>query len=116
MSQSRDDTTQAVVTRAEIEWLVTDYFEQLRGILEVWFYAGCTQSPRYELYMRRRIDDFIKAGAISKDKVMELRDKFLGEFDSLDPVECERIQREFHEGATHNPNPQSDALDKGATE
>ncbi len=111
MSQRRDDTTQAVVTRTEIETLVTDYFEQLRGILAVWFYAGCTQSPRYELYMRRRIDGFVQAGAISVDKVTELRDKFLTEFDSLDAVECERIQREFHEGATHNPSPQSDPLE-----
>ncbi len=111
MSQRRDDTTQAVIIRAEIETLVTDYFEQLRGILAVWFYGGIAGSPRYELYMWRRIDDFIKAGAISKDKVMELRDKFLAEFDSLDPVECERIQREFHEGATDNPSPQSDPLE-----
>ncbi len=111
MSQRRDDTTQAVVTRAEIEWLVTDYFEQLRGILAVWFYAGIAGSPGHELYMWRRIDDFIKAGAISQDKITELRDKFLAEFDSLDAVECERIQREFHEGATHNPSPQSDPLE-----
>ncbi len=98
MSQELNDATQAVIIRAEIETLVTDYFEQLRGILAVWFYGGTAQSPRYELYMRRRIDDFIKAGAISQDKVTELRDKFLAEFDSLDAVECERIQREFHEG------------------
>ncbi len=98
MSQELNDATQAVIARAEIETLVTNYFEQLRGILAVWFYAGCTQSPRYELYMRRRIDDFVQAGAISQDKVTELRDKFLAEFDSLDAVECERIQREFHEG------------------
>ncbi len=98
MSQEMNDATQVVVTRAEIETLVTGYFEQLRGILAVWFDAGCAQSPRYELYLWRRIDDFTKAGAISQDKVTELRDKFLAEFDSLDAVECERIQREFHEG------------------
>ncbi len=109
MSQELNDATQAVIIRAEIETLVTDYFEQLRGILAVWFYGGIAQSPRYELYLCRRIDDFTKAGAISQDKVIELRNKFLAEFDSLDAVECERIQREFHEGATDNPSPQSDA-------
>ncbi len=94
MSQELNDATQAVITRAEIETLVTNYFEQLRGILAVWFYAGCTQSPRYELYMRRRIDDFVQAGAISQDKVTELRDKFLAEFDSPEAVEEKRRQCE----------------------
>ena len=90
------------LTRAEIETLVTGYFEQVRAIWAVWFYAGTAQSPRYELYMWRRIDDFIKAGAISEDKVRELRDKFLGEFCSPEADEkpwqqWQQIQRELEE-------------------
>ena len=102
MNQELNDATQAVVTRAEIETLVTDYFEQLRSILAVWFYGGTAQSPRYELYMWRRIDDFIKAGAISEEKVIELRDKFLGEFGPPEADEkrwqqWQQIQRELEE-------------------
>ncbi len=96
------DFMDAVVTRAEIETLVTDYFEQLRGILAVWFYGGIAGSPGHELYMWRRIDDFIKAGGISEEKVIELRDKFLGEFGSPEADEkrwqqWQQIQRELEE-------------------
>ncbi len=102
MSQDVNDATQAVVTRAEIETLVTHYFEQVRAILAVWFYVGTAQSPRYELYMWRRINDFIEAGAISEDNVTELRDEFLGEFCSPEADEkpwqqWQQIQRELEE-------------------
>ncbi len=103
MSQEVNDATQAVVTRAEIETLVTDYFEgELRPLIAVWVGCGTTQSPRRELYYWRRINDFIEAGAISEEKVIELRDKFLGEFDCPEAVgkmwqQSQRIQRELEE-------------------
>ena len=102
MSQELNDATRAVVTRAEIETLVTDYFEQVRSILAVWFYVGTAQSPRYEWYMWSRIDDFIKAGAISEEKVTDLRDEFLEEFCSPEADEkpwqqWQQIQRELEE-------------------
>ncbi len=102
MSQELNDATQAVIIRAEIETLVTDYFEELKLILVAWFHCGTAQSPWRELYMWRRIDDFIKAGAISEEKIIELRDKFLGEFGSPEADEkrwqqWQQIQRELEE-------------------
>ncbi len=84
--------TQAVVTRAEIETLVTDYFDQLKSIYVMWMYYEQVGSSdmRQEPYMCRRIHDFVEVGAISEDRVMELRDKFLAEFDSPEAVEKER--------------------------
>ncbi len=96
--------TQAVVTRAEIETLVTRYFSRLQEIYDMHLYYEQVGSDtlRQEPYMCRRIDDFIEAGAISEDKVMELRDKFLAEFDSPEAVEekrrqCEREMLELNE-------------------
>ncbi len=107
---------QAVVTRAEIETLVTDYFDRLKSIYVIWMYYEQVGSSdmREEPYMWRRINDFIEAGAISEDKVMELRDKFLAEFDSPEAVEekrrqCEREMLELNEQPTCSPSPQSDA-------
>ncbi len=115
--------TQAVVTRAEIETLVTDYFDRLKSIYVMWMYYEQVGSSdmREKPYMWRRINDFIEAGAISEDKVTELRDKFLAEFDSPEAVEevrqqYERWMTERNEQPTCSPSPQSDALDKGATE
>ena len=84
--------TQTVVTRAEIETLVTDYFDRLKSIYVMWMYIEQVGSSemREEPYMWRRINDFIEAGAISEEKVTELRDKFLAEFDSPEAVEAER--------------------------
>jgi len=96
--------TQPVVTRAEIETLVTHYFDRLKGIYAMHMYYEQTGSDtvRERPYMWRRIDDFIEAGAISEDKVMELRDKFLAEFDSPEAVEqgrqrCRRMMTELNE-------------------
>ncbi len=115
--------TQAVVTRAEIEMLVTDYFDRLKSIYVMWMYYEQVGSSdmREEPYMWRRINDFIEAGAISEEKVTELRDKFLAEFDSPEAVEqgrqrCRRMMTELNKQPTCSPSPQSDALDKGATE
>ncbi len=123
MSQEMNDATQVVVTRAEIETLVTDYFDRLRSIYTMWMYYGQVGSSdmREKPYMWRRINDFIEAEAISEDKVMELRDKFLAEFDFPEAVEqerqrCRRMMTELNKEATRSPSPQSDALDKGATE
>ena len=108
--------TQAIVTRAEIETLVTDYFDRLRSIYTMWMYYEQVGSSdmREKPYMWRRIDDFIEAGAISEEKVTELRDKFLAEFDSPEAVEekrrqCEREMLELNEQPTCSPSPQSDA-------
>ncbi len=115
--------TQAVVTRAEIATLVTHYFDRLKSIYSMWMYCeqvgSCDRREKH--YMWRRIDDFFEAGAISGDKVMELEDKFLAEFDSPEAVEekrrqYEREMLELNEQPTCSPSPQSDATDKGVTE
>ncbi len=114
--------TQTVVTRAEIETLVTDYFDRLKSIYVMWMYYGQVGSSdiREKPYMWRRINDFIEAGAISEEKVTKLRDKFLAEFDSPEAVEqerqrCRHMMTEPNEQPACSPSPQSDALDKGAT-
>ncbi len=96
--------TQTVVTRAEIETLVADYFSRLRDIYAMWRYHEQVGSSdlREEPYMWRRINDFIEADAISEEKVTELRDKFLAEFDSPEAVEqerqrCRRMMTELNE-------------------
>ncbi len=103
---------QAVVTRAEIETLVTDYFDRLKTIYVMWMYYEQVGSSdmREKPYMWRRINDFIEAGAISEDKVLELRDKFLAEFDSPEAVEekrqqYERWMTERNEQPTCSPSP-----------
>ena len=107
---------QAVVTRAEIETLVTDYFDRLKSIYVIWMYYEQVGSSdmREEPYLWRRINDFIEAGAIGEEKVTELRDKFLAEFDSPEAVEqerqrCRRVMTELNEEATRSADPQSDA-------
>ena len=96
--------TQAVVTRAEIETLVTHYYSRLQEIYDMHLYYEQVGSDtlRQEPYMWRRINDFIEAGAISEEKVTELRDKFLAEFDSPEAVEqvrqrCRRWMTERNE-------------------
>ncbi len=104
--------TQAVVTRAEIETLVTDYFDRLQQIyaLHMYYEQVGSDTLRQQPYIWCRINDFIKAGAISEDKVMELRDKFLAEFDSPEAVEevrqqYERWMTERNEQPTCSPSP-----------
>ncbi len=90
--RGRPKTTQAVVTQAEFETLATHYFRRLQRIYAMHKYYEQVGSDtlREEPYMWRRINDFIEAGAISEEKITELRNKFLAEFDSPEAVEQER--------------------------